>query len=71
MIRVNQVPIAMEEVTDPAALAAARAQDDRFERNWAWFESHAKDIYRQHRGKCLCVAGQELLSRPRWEWGNR
>ena len=27
-------PIVMEEVTDPAELAKAQAQDERFARNW-------------------------------------
>ena len=61
MIRVKQPAIEMEEVTDAAELAKAHAQDERFEQNWAWFESHAPEIYARHRGKCLCVAGQELF----------
>jgi hypothetical protein len=62
MIRVKQVPIVMEKVTDAAEIAKAQAQDERFERNWAWFEAHAAEIYAQHRGKCLCIAGQELFA---------
>lgn len=61
MIGLRQNPIVMEEVTDPVELARAKVQDERFERNWAWFEAHAAEIYRQHRGKCLCIAGQELF----------
>jgi len=53
--------IVMEEVTDPVELAKARAQDERFERNWAWFDAHAAEIYARHRGKCLCIAGQGLF----------
>jgi hypothetical protein len=52
----------MEEVTDVAELAKAQAQDERFERNWAWFEAHAADIYARYRGKCLCISGQELFA---------
>jgi hypothetical protein len=51
----------MEEVTDPAELAKARAQDERFRRNWAWFEAHAAEVYAAHRGKCVCVAGEQLF----------
>jgi hypothetical protein len=51
----------MTEMTDEAELAKAKEQDARFERNWAWFTAHAPEIYAQHRGKCLCVAGQELF----------
>ena len=61
MIRNEQRPIVMEEVTDPVELAKAFAQDARFEKNWVWFEAHAAEIYPRHRGKCLCVAGQELF----------
>ena len=57
----NNSPIQMEEVTDPVQIAQARAQRERFDRNWAWFEAHAAEIYRQHRGKCLCIAGEELF----------
>ena len=31
-------PIVIEEVTDAAELAKARAQDERFARNWRWFD---------------------------------
>jgi hypothetical protein len=58
---VKQSRILMEEVTDPAELNKARAQDERFERNWAWFEAHAAEIYAAHRGQCICIAGAELF----------
>jgi hypothetical protein len=58
---VKQTPIVMEEVTDPAELQKAQAQDERFARNWAWFEAHAAEIYAAHRGKCICIAGEELF----------
>ncbi len=31
---VKQTPIVMEEVTNPAELQKAQAQDERFARNW-------------------------------------
>jgi hypothetical protein len=58
---VKQTPIIMEEVTDLVELQKAQAQDERFERNWAWFEAHATEIYAAYRGKCICVAGAELF----------
>jgi hypothetical protein len=61
MIRGKPSPIVMEEVTDPVELAKARAQEERFERNWAWFQAHAAEIYSRHRGHVYCVAGQELF----------
>ena len=54
--------IILEEEHDPAVLAKAQAQDERFARNWAWFESHASEIYALHRGKCICVAGEEVFA---------
>jgi hypothetical protein len=54
-------PIVMEVVTDPDELARARAQDEHFRRNLAWFETQAAEFYRCHRGKCYCVAGQEVF----------
>src|SRR5437588_7774374 len=53
--------IIMEEVTDPAELTRARAQDERFDRNAAWLQSHAAEVYPRYRGKCICIAGQELF----------
>ena len=61
MIVARDNPVVIEEVTDPVELARARVQDERFERNWAWFEAHAQEIYKTHRGKCLCISGQELF----------
>lgn len=53
--------IIMEEVTDPEELARARAQQERFDRNAAWLQAHAAEVYPRYRGKCLCIAGQELF----------
>jgi len=54
-------PVVMTEITDPQVLAEFRRQDEAFDRNLEWFEAHALDAYRKHRGKCLCIAGQELF----------
>lgn len=53
--------VVMEEVTDPEELAKARAQDERFERNSAWLQAHISEVYSQYRGKCICIAGEELF----------
>ena len=55
--------IVMEEVTDPVELAKARAQRERFDRNSAWLQAHAHEVYSipQNRGKHICVAGEELF----------
>ena len=51
----------MEEVTDSEELALARAQDERASRNSAWLKVHASEIYSQHRGRCICISGEELF----------
>jgi hypothetical protein len=55
-------PIIMEEVTDPVELAKARAQREQFDRNAAWLQAHAPEIYTKYRGKCICIAGEELFA---------
>ena len=57
----QKIPIVMEEVTDPEELAQARVRNERFARNSAWLQGHATEIYTQYRGKCICVAGEELF----------
>lgn len=54
------MPIVMQEVTDPKEIARARAQRERFDRNAAWLQAHTDEAYR-HRGKCVCVAGEEIF----------
>jgi hypothetical protein len=54
-------PVVIEEITDPVEIAAARAQRERFDRNAEFLEAHAKEVYARHRGKCVCVAGEELF----------
>jgi len=51
----------MEQVTDANVLAKARKQQERFNRNALWLQAHVPTIYSQHRGKCICVAGEELF----------
>lgn len=53
--------ITMKDVTDPDELTQAREEDERFARNSAWLQMHAAEIYTQYRGKCICVAGEELF----------
>jgi hypothetical protein len=51
----------MEVIDDKAMLAEVRAQMERFRQNSDWLQQHADAVYRQHRGKCICVAGQEMF----------
>ena len=57
----NKNTIVMEEVTDPEELAKARAQDERFDRNFEWFQTQASEIFTRYRGKCIYIAGEELF----------
>ena len=53
--------IVMELVTDPRELTQARKQRALFDRNAAWLQAHATEVYSRHRGKCICIAGGELF----------
>ena len=53
--------VVMEEITDSAELAQARLRREQFDRNSAWFQSHASEVYANLRDQCICVAGQELF----------
>ncbi|MBI3801575.1 MAG: hypothetical protein HY268_31965 [Deltaproteobacteria bacterium] len=53
--------VVMEEVTDAEELAKARVRRARFDRNSAWLQAHAADVYARYRGKCICIAGEELF----------
>ena len=54
--------VVMEEVTDPEELAKARVRWERFDRNWAWFKAHTSEVYTRYRGKCVCIAGEEIFA---------
>ncbi len=55
-------PIIMTEETMSAEeAAAAQKQQEQFDRNSDWLEAHIPEIYSQHRGKCICIAGQEVF----------
>jgi hypothetical protein len=53
--------IQMQDVTDVDELAKARMQREQFDRNSVWLQRNIVDIYAKHRGKCICVAGQEVF----------
>ena len=54
--------IEMEEVTDAGDLAAAKKQREQFDRNSEWLQRHISEIYASHRGRCICVAGEEIFA---------
>ena len=55
------VPVTVQEVTDPQEVAKAQARRSRFDRNEAWLQRHAAEIYKRHRGRYVCIAGEELF----------
>ena len=57
----NENPVTMELVDDPAVIARARAEDERFKRNSDWLQAHWPDLLPQALGKHLVVAGQEAF----------
>lgn len=56
----HKCPFIISEITDPAVLAEADVRAERFLRNYAWLQEHASEVFR-HRGKIVCIAGQELF----------
>jgi hypothetical protein len=60
-MKLSPIQITMEEINDPAELARFRVQWEQSERNSAWLQAHAHEIYTQHRGKFIVVAGEELF----------
>ena len=59
--RPSGIKIEMEEVHDAHELASAQRQREQFDRNSAWLQAHISEIYAKHRGKCICIAGQQLF----------
>jgi hypothetical protein len=53
--------LAMVEITDAQEAAKMKAQRERFRKNSDWLQAHIPEVYAQHRGKHICVAGQELF----------
>lgn len=52
--------ITMREETDAIEIAKAQARREKFDRNYAWLEAHAAEVF-SHRGKYICIAGQQLF----------
>ncbi len=53
--------IMYDDGVSPEELASMHAQHERHERNLAWLLPRLPAIYAEHKGKCICVAGQELF----------
>ena len=61
MIQAESPPLVMVEVTGADEIAKIKAQRERVRQNADWLQAHVPQVYAQHRGKCVCVAGQELF----------
>jgi hypothetical protein len=61
MIAVKYPPFVITEVRDAEEIARCQAQRERFRKNADWLQAHIPQVYSQHRGKYICVAGQELF----------
>jgi hypothetical protein len=45
----------------PEQAAASRKQSEQYKRNSDWLDEHILEIGQKHRGKVICVAGEELF----------
>ena len=54
-------PVFREKVTDPDAVASARAYDQRLKRNLDWLNTHWDDLLPEAHGRYVAVAGQEAF----------
>jgi hypothetical protein len=50
-----------ETVAGPVEMAAAKTLREQFDRNSAWLQQHLSEVYAEHRGKFICVAGEQLF----------
>jgi hypothetical protein len=66
----DEPQVIIGEVTDPEAIARARAQDERARRNDEWLQAHWPEIVPRARGRFLAVAGQEafIADTPEEAW---
>lgn len=64
MIRSPEPTVATIEVLEstPEERAASLAQRERYLNNLRWYSEHIEEIAASHRGKYICVAGQELFT---------
>jgi hypothetical protein len=63
MIRSNGPvpPVIIEFPAGPTESVEAQQERERHLRNLNWFSRHAVEIGRNHPGKFVCVAGEELF----------
>jgi hypothetical protein len=52
----------IEEVADPAEIASAQRRREQFDRNSQWLQANIAEVYRNHRGQHICIAGQVVFA---------
>ena len=53
--------IEMFVVTDEAELREAQERHEQFKQNSDWLQANVPEVYSKHRGRFICIAGQELF----------
>jgi hypothetical protein len=54
-------PMVMTIEEDPQIVARLAAERAQYGVNREWYLTHRREIERDHLGRCICVAGQELF----------
>ena len=54
-------PYTIEIITDARKLSRASEQEQRYQRNRAWLEAHAGEVFNSYRGRCVCIAGESCF----------
>ena len=57
----NENPVALERVTNPAMSEQTRAHSEQLKRNLDWLNARWDDLLARDRGRYVAVAGQELF----------
>ena len=67
-------PVVIKETVDPDLMLQLMSQDEKFSRNLAAFQAEARELFRNHRGEVVVVAGGELrtfgTAESAWEWAH-
>ncbi len=58
----NRIVMESENSDSPEEIAAARLQQEQFDRNSAWLHENISAVGDNYRGKVICIAGQELFA---------
>jgi hypothetical protein len=54
--------VQIDDVVDPEEIRAAQARWAAFDRNSDWLQANIAEVYGNHRGKHICIAGQEVFA---------